>query len=56
MQKTNIIKIIALTRELKTMNTLLTQKNIIKIKKFKKLMIFRIISKKKNIKIERLLN
>ena len=43
MQKMSAAKIIALTRELNTMNTLFAQKNIVKIKKFKKLMIFRII-------------
>ena len=43
MQKINITKIIALTRKSNTMNTLFAQKNIIEVKKFKKLMIFRII-------------
>ena len=37
------VKIIALIRKLNTMNTLFAQKNIVEIKKFKKLMIFRII-------------
>ena len=44
MQKMNAAKIIVLTRELNTMNTLFARKNIVEIKKFKKLMIFRIIS------------
>ena len=42
----NVIKIIALTRELNTINTLFARKNIVEIKKFKKLMIFRIIFEK----------
>ena len=46
MQKINIMKIIALTRKLNTINTLFVQKNIVEIRKFKKLMIFRIIFKK----------
>ena len=37
------MKIIALTRELNIMNTLFAQKNIVEIKKFKKLIIFKII-------------
>ena len=41
----SVTKIIALTRELNTMNTLFARKNIVEIKKFKRLMIFRIISK-----------
>ena len=43
MQKMNVTKIIALTRELNTMNTLSARKNIVEIRKFKKLIIFRII-------------
>ena len=39
----NATKIITLTCESNTMNTLSTRKNIVKIKKFKKLMIFKII-------------
>ena len=46
MQKINIMKIIALTRKLNTINILSARKNIVEIKKFKKLMIFRIISEK----------
>ena len=46
MQKMSAAKIIALTRELNTMNTLFIQKNIVQVKKFKKLMIFKIISEK----------
>ena len=40
----NVIKIIALTRELNIMNTLFLRKNIVKVKKFKKLIIFKITS------------
>ena len=40
----NVTKIIALTRESNMMNILFARKNIIEIKKFKKLMIFKIIS------------
>ena len=43
MQKMNAAKIIALTRKLNTINMLSARKNIVKIKKFKKLIIFRII-------------
>ena len=43
MQKMNAMKIIALTCESDTMNMLPARKNIVEIKKFKKLMIFRII-------------
>ena len=43
MQKMNAAKIMALTRELNIMNTLLARKNIVEIRKFKKLMIFKII-------------
>ena len=46
MQKISVAKIIALTRELNTMNILFAQKNIVEIRKFKKLMIFRIIFEK----------
>ena len=45
MQKMNATKIIVLTRELNIENTLTAHKNIVKIRKFKKLMIFRIILK-----------
>ena len=55
MQKMSAAKIIALTRELNTMNTLFARKNIVKIKKFKKLMIFKIVFKK-NKKILKLNN
>ena len=55
MQKINVMKIIALTRKLNTMNTLFTQKIIVEIKKFKKLMIFKIISEE-NKKILKLNN
>ena len=41
----NVIKIIELTRELNTMNTLPAQKNIVEVKRFKKLMIFKVIFK-----------
>ena len=43
MQKMNATKIIALTRESNTMNMLFARKNIVEIKKFKKLIIFKII-------------
>ena len=46
MQKINATKMIALTRKLNIKNTLITRKNIIKIKKFKRLMIFKVIFKK----------
>ena len=39
----NVIKIMTLTRELNTMNTLFAQKNIVEIRKFKKLMIFKVV-------------
>ena len=39
----SVTKIIALTRKSNTMNTLFARKNIVEIKKFKKLMIFRIV-------------
>ena len=45
MQKMNIIKIIVLTRKLNMMNTLFARKNIVEVKRFKKLMIFKIIFK-----------
>ena len=44
MQKINAMKIIVLTRKSDTINTLSAQKNIVKVKRFKKLIIFRIIS------------
>ena len=44
-QKMNVTKIITLIRKSDTINTLSAQKNIIEIKKFKKLMIFKIIFK-----------
>ena len=43
MQKMNATKMIALTRKLNIKNTLIARKNIIKIKKFKELIIFRMI-------------
>ena len=43
MQKMNATKMITLTCESNIENTLIARKNIIKIKKFKKLMIFKII-------------
>ena len=43
MQKMNAAKMIVLIRELNIENTLTARKNIVKIKKFKKLMIFKII-------------
>ena len=46
MQKINAVKIIVLICELNIENTLTARKNIIKIKKFKKLMIFKIIFEK----------
>ena len=46
MQKMNAAKIITLTCKSNIKNTLITRKNIIKIKKFKKLMIFKIIFKR----------
>ena len=45
-QKMNAAEIIVLTRESNIENTLTARKNIVKIKKFKKLMIFRIIFEK----------
>ena len=46
MQKMNVMKIIALTRKSNTMNTLFARKNIVEVKKFKKLIIFKIIFEK----------
>ena len=43
MQKMNTIKMIALTRKSNIENMLIARKNIVKIKKFKKLMILRIV-------------
>ena len=43
MQKMNATKIIALTRKSDTMNTLSARKNIVEIKRFKKLIIFKVI-------------
>ena len=45
MQKINAIKIIALIYKLNTINTLFIRKNIVEVKEFKKLIIFRIIFK-----------
>ena len=42
----NIAKMIALTCESNIENTLITRKNIVKIKRFKRLMIFKIIFEK----------
>ena len=41
MQKISVTKIIVLTRESNINDTLIVRKNIVKIKRFKKLMIFR---------------
>ena len=46
MQKMNATKVIALTRKSNIENTLTARKNIVKIRKFKKLMIFKIIFEK----------
>ena len=43
MQRMNATKIIALTYKLNIKNTLIARKNIVEVKKFKKLMIFKII-------------
>ena len=43
MQKMSAAKIIALTRELNIMNTLFARKNIVEVKRFKRLMIFKIV-------------
>ena len=58
MQKINAMKIIVLICESNIKNTLTARKNIVKIKKFKRLMIFRIIfeKNKKNIEIQQFLN
>jgi len=51
--KISAIKIIALIRNLDTIDTLITQKDIQKIKQFKKIIIFRVNSKsnKKTLKL-----
>ena len=46
MQKMSATKMIVLTRKSNIENTLIARKNIVKIKRFKKLMIFRIIFEK----------
>ena len=46
MQKINAAKMIILIRELNIKNMLIARKNIVKIKKFKKLMIFKVIFEK----------
>ena len=46
MQKMSAAEIIALIYKLNIENTLIARKNIVKVKKFKKLMIFKIIFKK----------
>ena len=46
MQKMNAVKMIALTCKLNIENTLTARKNIVKIRKFKELMIFKVIFKK----------
>ena len=46
MQKMNAIKIIILICESNIENTLTARKNIVKIKKFKKLIIFKVIFEK----------
>ena len=43
MQKMSVTEMIVLTRESNIENTLTARKNIVEIKKFKKLMIFRVI-------------
>ena len=43
MQKMSATEMITLTHELNIKNTLIARKNIVKIKRFKKLMIFKII-------------
>ena len=45
MQKMNTAEMIALTRKLNIKNMLIVRKNIVKIRKFNKLMIFKIIFK-----------
>ena len=49
MQKINVAKMIILTYKLNIDNTLIARKNIVKIKRFKKLMIFRMIFEKNKI-------
>ena len=46
MQKIGATKIIILTRKSNIKNTLTARKNVIKIKRFKRLMIFRVIFEK----------
>ena len=46
MQKMNAAKMIVLTCKLNIKNTLIARKNIVKIKKFKKLMIFKVVFEK----------
>ena len=46
MQKMSAVEMIILTRESNIENTLIARKNIVKIKKFKRLIIFRIIFEK----------
>ena len=46
MQKMSATEIIILIHESNIKNTLIARKNIVKIKKFKKLMIFRVIFEK----------
>ena len=46
MQKMNAAKIIVLIYKLNIENTLIARKNIVEVKKFKKLMIFKIIFEK----------
>ena len=46
MQKMSATKIIMLTRKLNTMNTLSAQKNIVEVKKFKKLIVFKVVFEK----------
>ena len=43
MQKMSAAKMIALTHKLNINDTLIARKNVVKIKRFKKLMIFRVI-------------
>ena len=46
MQQINATEMIVLTRKSNIKNTLIARKNIVKIKKFKKLIIFKIIFEK----------
>ena len=46
MQKMNVTKMIILTRKSNIDNTLIIRKDIVKIKKFKRLMIFKMIFEK----------